>query len=59
LEYDERFIDVTGSCMRIHNGAISFDFEQSDIASNIKYASVNKSEYTKLLDMSIDVRSDT
>jgi hypothetical protein len=59
LEYDERFIDVTGSCMRIHNGVISFDFEQSDIDSNIKYASVNKSEYTKLLGMSIDVRSDT
>ena len=59
LEYDERFVDVAGSCMRVHNGVISSEFVESDLDPHIKYAPVDKSEYTAIIKTSIDVGSDT
>jgi hypothetical protein len=58
IEYDERFVDLSGSCLRVHNGIISKHFESSSYGSNIKKVEISKSEYTSIISGTITFNED-
>lgn len=58
LEFDERFVEATGSCLRIHNGILEYPLVSSDLGSDIKHSEINKSDYKQLINVSTKSNDD-
>ena len=52
-EYDDRFVTFTDDSMIVHTGNIIVDMETLNENKNIKYTSMNKSQYTKIINQTI------